>query len=113
MSSEEKDLSENHMEEEQPSEDNQTTDGIIVNSNSESDETGHDQPMQAVEGQISKVDESEEVNRLNEEIRRLEKEISGQRETQKAAEAALEHLRVAHAEADGKAQELSKKLVEG
>jgi uncharacterized small protein (DUF1192 family) len=115
MGTEENNLSQKHIEE-QSSENNQTADGDIVDSHSESNETGHEQPMQnaeepkAREGQIS--NESDTVNRLNEEIRRLEKEIREQKETQKAAEAALGHLRVAHAKADGKAQELSQKLVE-
>jgi predicted ribosome quality control (RQC) complex YloA/Tae2 family protein len=118
MGSEENNLSQNHIEE-QPSENNQTADGDVVDSNSEGNETGHEQSVQnaeeskAREGQISKAVESDIVNRLNEEIKRLEKEITEQKETQKAAEAALEHLRVAHTEADGKAQELSQKLVEG
>ena len=56
---------------------------------------------------------SDAVNRLYEKIESLNKEIQEQRETQKAAESALEHLRVSYSEADAKVQELSTKLVEG
>jgi len=58
-------------------------------------------------------DASDEVNRLHEKIERLNKEIQEQRETQKVAENALEHLRMSYSEADAKVQELSTKLVEG
>lgn len=62
------------------------------------------------DGQLGKA--SEQVQRLHEDIERLNNEIQEQRETQKAADAALEHLRIAYSEADGKVQDLSKKLVE-
>nr|CAD1844717.1 unnamed protein product [Ananas comosus var. bracteatus] len=55
---------------------------------------------------------SELVNSLHEQIKILNKEIQEHRETQKAAEAALEHLRASYSEADGKVQELSAKLTE-
>lgn len=57
-------------------------------------------------------DGSGQVNQLNEKIKCLNREIQEQRETQKAAEDALEHLRVEYTEADGKVQELTAKLVE-
>lgn len=55
---------------------------------------------------------SEQAHHLNEQIKCLNKEIQEQRETQKAADDALEHLRAAYSEADGKVQELSVKLIE-
>ncbi|XP_072956107.1 protein GRIP isoform X1 [Typha angustifolia] len=55
---------------------------------------------------------SELVNNLYEQIKNLNEKIQEQKETQKAAEAALEHLRIAYSDADGKVQELSVKLVE-
>lgn len=56
---------------------------------------------------------SEDDNNLHEQIKCLRKEIQEQKETQKAAEDALEHLRITYSEADGKIQELSAKLIEG
>ncbi|KAG6487899.1 hypothetical protein ZIOFF_056637 [Zingiber officinale] len=55
---------------------------------------------------------SEDDNNLHEQIKCLCKEIQEKKETQKAAEDALEHLRIAYSEADGKVQELSAKLIE-
>ncbi|KAG1355354.1 protein GRIP [Cocos nucifera] len=55
---------------------------------------------------------SEQVNHLHEQIKCLNKEIQEHKETQKAAENALEHLRMSYSEADGKVQELTAKLVE-
>eukprot|EP00262_Sarcandra_glabra_P008192 TRINITY_DN21500_c0_g1_i1.p1 TRINITY_DN21500_c0_g1~~TRINITY_DN21500_c0_g1_i1.p1 ORF type:complete len:803 (-),score=248.88 TRINITY_DN21500_c0_g1_i1:259-2667(-) len=67
-------------------------------------------------GQKNETDQkretSEDVKELHETIKSLNKEIQGQKETQSAAEDALEHLRVAYSEADAKAQELSLKLIE-
>ncbi|KAI0489042.1 hypothetical protein KFK09_028883 [Dendrobium nobile] len=61
----------------------------------------------------SKDDEASEiVSQLQEKINSLNKELQEQRETQKAAENALEHLRAEYSEADGKVQELSLKLIE-
>ncbi|KAH0448048.1 hypothetical protein IEQ34_021848 [Dendrobium chrysotoxum] len=61
----------------------------------------------------SKDDEASEIVRqLQEKINSLNKELQEQRETQKAAENALEHLRAEYSEADGKVQELSLKLIE-
>lgn len=57
-------------------------------------------------------DGSRQGNQLHEKIKCLNKEIQEQRETQKAAENALEHLRMEYSEADGKVQELTTKLVE-
>lgn len=56
---------------------------------------------------------SEQVNNLHERIKCLNKEIQEHKETQKAAENALEHLRMSYSEADGKVQELTAKLAEG
>lgn len=53
------------------------------------------------------------MKHLQGKINSLNKEIQDQRETQKAAENALEHLRAEYSEADGKVQELSLKLIEG
>ncbi|XP_010918236.1 protein GRIP [Elaeis guineensis] len=55
---------------------------------------------------------SEQVNHLHEQIKCLNKEIQEHKETQKAADNALEHLRMSYSEADGKVQELTAKLVE-
>ncbi|XP_074571452.1 protein GRIP [Curcuma longa] len=55
---------------------------------------------------------SEDDNNLHDQIKYLHKEIQEQKETRKAAEDALEHLRIAYSEADGKVQELSAKLIE-
>ncbi|PKA47765.1 Protein GRIP [Apostasia shenzhenica] len=55
---------------------------------------------------------SEVIRQLEEKIESLNKEIQEHRQTQKAAENALEHLRVEYFEADGKVQELSSKLIE-
>ncbi|XP_028551497.1 protein GRIP [Dendrobium catenatum] len=61
----------------------------------------------------SKDDEASEiVSQLQEKINSLNKELQEQRETQRAAENALEHLRAEYSEADGKVQELSLKLIE-
>ncbi|XP_020582387.1 protein GRIP [Phalaenopsis equestris] len=61
----------------------------------------------------SKDEEASKIIRhLQERVNSLNKEIQGQRETQKAAENALEHLRAEYSEADGKVKELSLKLIE-
>lgn len=62
-------------------------------------------------GQVG--DASDDVRLLREQIESLNREIGVQKETQKAAEDALEHLRRSYSEADAKVQELSTKLVEG
>ncbi|XP_064942543.1 protein GRIP-like isoform X2 [Musa acuminata AAA Group] len=54
----------------------------------------------------------EQDSSLHEQIKCLQKEIQAQKETQMAAEDALEHLRMAYSEADGKVQELTTKLIE-
>ncbi|XP_077231170.1 Golgi-localized GRIP domain-containing protein isoform X2 [Tasmannia lanceolata] len=54
----------------------------------------------------------EHVKELHENIKSLNREIQEQRETQRAAEDALNHLRMAYSDADAKAQELSAKLIE-
>lgn len=54
----------------------------------------------------------EQVTQLKEEIRILKIEMYAQKETQKAAEDALEHLRTSYIDADTKVQDLSTKLVE-
>lgn len=59
------------------------------------------------------VGSSEQDSSLHEQIKCLQKEIQAQKETQMAAEDALEHLRMAYSEADGKVQELTTKLIEG
>ncbi|WOL10758.1 protein GRIP isoform X1 [Canna indica] len=58
------------------------------------------------------IGSSEQDSSLHEHVKYLQKEIQEQKETQKAAEDALEHLRMTHSEADGKVQELSAKLIE-
>lgn len=55
---------------------------------------------------------SDVITHLQEKVNSLNKEIKEHRETQKAAEEALEHLRAEYFEADAKAQELSLKLIE-
>ncbi|KAJ0967946.1 hypothetical protein J5N97_024863 [Dioscorea zingiberensis] len=57
-------------------------------------------------------EDSGQVDQLHEKIKCLNKEIQEQKETQKAAEDALEHLRVAYASSDAKVQELSEKLAQ-
>ena len=57
--------------------------------------------------------DSEQLNQLHEKIKCLNKEIQEQKETQKAAEDALEHLKAQYADADSKVQELSEKLAQG
>ncbi|CAL9078809.1 unnamed protein product [Musa textilis] len=59
-----------------------------------------------------RVASSEQDSSLHEQIKCLQEEIQAQKETQMAAEDALEHLRMAYSEADGKAQELTTKLIE-
>ncbi|KAK1272411.1 Protein GRIP [Acorus gramineus] len=54
---------------------------------------------------------SEEEKRLRENVRSLNREIQEQRETQRAAEDAMVHLRASHSEADSKVQELSAELI--
>jgi predicted RNase H-like nuclease (RuvC/YqgF family) len=56
---------------------------------------------------------SELVRSLKEQVERLSREVHEQKQTQKVAEAALEHVNVSYAEADGKVQELAAKLNEG
>ncbi|XP_039133450.1 protein GRIP isoform X4 [Dioscorea cayenensis subsp. rotundata] len=56
--------------------------------------------------------DSEQLNQLHEKIKCLNKEIQEQKETQKAAEDALEHLRAQCADADSKVQGLSEKLAQ-
>lgn len=56
--------------------------------------------------------DSEQLNQLHEKIKCLNKEIQEQKETQKAAEDALEHLKAQYADADSKVQELSEKLAQ-
>lgn len=58
-------------------------------------------------------EDSQQIKLLQENITILNKEIMLQKETQKAAEKALEHLRVSNSEEDDKVQDLSIKLVEG
>ncbi|RWW49218.1 hypothetical protein BHE74_00044650, partial [Ensete ventricosum] len=58
------------------------------------------------------VGSSEQDSSLHEQIKCLQKEIQAQKETQKAAEDALEHLRMSYSDADGKAQKLTTKLIE-
>lgn len=61
----------------------------------------------------SKNEEATEIiTHLQEKVNILNKEIQEQRETQKAAEEALQHLRAEYFEADAKVQELSLKLIE-
>ncbi|KAM3366144.1 hypothetical protein ACQJBY_015572 [Aegilops geniculata] len=55
-------------------------------------------------------DDSELVRSLKEQVERLSKEVQEQKQTQKVAEAALEHVNMSYAEADGKVQELTAKL---
>lgn len=50
---------------------------------------------------------------LKEQVERLSREVQEQRLTREATEKALEHVNVAYAEADGKVQELTAKLVQG
>ncbi|XP_044965952.1 protein GRIP isoform X3 [Hordeum vulgare subsp. vulgare] len=57
-------------------------------------------------------DDSELVRSLKEQVERLSKEVQEQKQTQKVAEAALEHVNTSYAEADVKAQELTAKLNE-
>ncbi|VAH45871.1 unnamed protein product [Triticum turgidum subsp. durum] len=57
-------------------------------------------------------DDSELVRSLKEQVERLSKEVQEQKQTQKVAEAALEHVNMSYAEADGKVQELTAKLNE-
>lgn len=59
---------------------------------------------------------SEDMNKMNElheTISLLKREIQEHKETQIAAEYALNHLRMQYSEADVRAQELSVKLIEG
>ncbi|KAG0450586.1 hypothetical protein HPP92_026658 [Vanilla planifolia] len=58
------------------------------------------------ESQNKDAKSSETIGELQEKIKSLNKEIQQHRETQKAAEDALEHLRAENSEADGKVQEL-------
>ncbi|KAL6871505.1 hypothetical protein ACP4OV_014334 [Aristida adscensionis] len=58
------------------------------------------------------VAEPELVRALKEQIERLSRELREQQQTREAAEAALEHVNVAFAEADGKVHELTAKLAE-
>ncbi|KAM0891377.1 hypothetical protein ACQ4PT_026449 [Festuca glaucescens] len=53
---------------------------------------------------------SELVRSLKEQVERLSREVQEQKQTQKVAEAALEHVNLSYAEADGKVQELTAKL---
>lgn len=55
---------------------------------------------------------SELVRSLKEQVERLSREVQEQKQTQKVAEAALEHVNLSYAEADGKVQELTAKLNE-
>ncbi|ONK55911.1 uncharacterized protein A4U43_C10F2220 [Asparagus officinalis] len=71
-----------------------------------------DQEVRSVEIVGGENASGHEVSRLNEEIERLKKEVVEQKETQKAAESALEHLRASYSDADAKVQELSAKLAE-
>lgn len=57
--------------------------------------------------------ESELVKGLKEQVERLRKEVEEHKQTQKATEAALEHVNVAYAEADAKVQDLTAKLTQG
>ncbi|KAK8964791.1 Protein GRIP [Platanthera guangdongensis] len=59
-----------------------------------------------------KEETSEIIAQLQEKVNSFNKEIKEHRETQKAAEEALEHLRAEYFEADAKVQELSLKLIE-
>ncbi|PNT75145.1 hypothetical protein BRADI_1g28167v3 [Brachypodium distachyon] len=63
-------------------------------------------------GDKGKEEDSELVRSLKEQVEKLNKEVQEQKQTQKVAEAALEHVNVAYAEADGKLQELTVKLTE-
>ena len=58
-------------------------------------------------------EDSELVRSLKEQVEGLSREVQEQKQTQKVAEAALEHVNVSYAEADGKVQELTTKLTEG
>ncbi|KAM0900770.1 hypothetical protein ACQ4PT_020421 [Festuca glaucescens] len=57
-------------------------------------------------------EDSELVRSLKEQVERLSREVQEQNQTQKVAEAALEHVNLSYAEADGKVQELTAKLTE-
>ncbi|XP_051215995.1 protein GRIP isoform X2 [Lolium perenne] len=72
------------------------------------------QPASSAEVGRGSVPEDEEgselVRSLKEQVQRLSREVHEQKQTQKVAEAALEHVNLSYAEADGKVQELTAKL---
>ncbi|CAM0905825.1 unnamed protein product [Alopecurus aequalis] len=75
---------------------------------------GAQQPGNSAEvgggGGTEDEEDSELVRSLKEQVERLSREVQEQKQTQKVAEAALEHVNVSYAEADGKVQELTTKL---
>ncbi|KAG8662870.1 protein GRIP isoform X3 [Manihot esculenta] len=75
-------------------------------------QSADDESRQRTEASDRKTVASAVAEGLHQRIESLSRELHEEKQTRRAAEEALKHLREAHSEADAKAQELSAKLAE-